>query len=170
MFPNTTWAEAEQSFLILAHEDPSDIVSQMYLGQTLLNEQKYAVEIVPYEKVQFLEKGGVKLILTQHRILVDQLAMAYGISGRTADSKALLQESVRSDPNYPLNYYNLACVSADEKNKAAVLQNLSLAFEHRDQFLPGEKMPDAATDPLFQEYTQDKDFKALVSRFKKTQS
>ncbi len=66
----------------------------MFLGQTLFNEQKYAAAIVPYEKVQSLEKGGVKLTLTQHRILVDQLAMAYGISGRTADSKALLRCTV----------------------------------------------------------------------------
>jgi hypothetical protein len=42
------------------------------------------------------------LTLTQHRILGDQLAMAYGISGHTADSKALLRELARTDPGYPL--------------------------------------------------------------------
>jgi hypothetical protein len=90
--------------------------------------------------------------------------MAYGISGRTSDSKALLQESVRTDPSYPLNYYNLACVSADENDKAGVLKNLSLAFQHKDQVLPGEQMPDPASDPSFKKYAQDADFKALLTR------
>jgi predicted Zn-dependent protease len=134
----------------------------MYLGQTLFKEEKFAAAIVPYEKVRALEKAGTKLTLTQHRILGDQLAMAYGISGRTSDSKALLQESVRTDPTYPLNYYNLACVSADENDKAGVLKNLSLAFQHKDQLLPGEQMPDPASDPSFKKYAQDADFKALL--------
>jgi predicted Zn-dependent protease len=129
----------------------------------LFREEKYALAVAPYEKVQALERHGMRLTLTQHRILVDQLAMAYGISGRTADSKALLQEGVRSDPDYPLNYYNLACVAADENDKSAVFKNLSLAFQHRDQVLLGEQMPDPAFDSSFKKYAQDADFKAFIS-------
>ena len=90
--------------------------------------------------------------------------MAYGISGRTAVSKALLQESVRTDPSYPLNYYNLACVSADEDDKAGVMKNLSLDFQHKDQVLKGEQMPNPASDPSFKKYAEDADFKALLAR------
>ncbi len=156
--------EAEKSFAGIVRDHPDNIAAQMYLGQTLFREEKFAAAIVPYEKVRALEKSGTKLTLTQHRILGDQLAMAYGISGRTADSKALLQESVRTDPSYPLNYYNLACVSADEGDKAGVLKNLSLAFQHKDQVLAGEQMPDPASDPSFKKYAQDADFKALLAR------
>ncbi|WP_245536468.1 hypothetical protein [Terriglobus saanensis] len=108
----------------------------------------------------------MKLTRTQHRILVDQLAMAYGISGHTVDSKALLQEAVRSDPEYPLNYYNLACVAVDENDKPAVLKNLTLAFQHHAQVLLNEHLPDPSSDPSFQKYAQDADFKALVDRLK----
>ena len=160
------WDQAEKGFRDITRSQPNNVPAQMYLGQTLFHQQKYPDAVAPYEKVRSLEKGGVKLTLTQHRILVDQLAMAYGISGRTADSKALLQEGVRSDPDYPLNYYNLACVSADENDKLAVLKNLTLAFQHRRQVLPGEQMPDPASDPSFQKYAQDADFKALVGRLK----
>jgi predicted Zn-dependent protease len=156
--------EAETSFADIARLHPSNVAAQMYLGQTLFREEKFAEAIAPYEKVRTLEKGGVKLSQTQHRILNDQLAMAYGISGRTADAKALLQESVRTDPGYPLNYYNLACVAADENDKASVLKNLSLAFQHKEQVLTGEKMPDPASDPSFKKYAQDADFKALLAR------
>ena len=159
-------AEAEQSFREIVRRDPTNIAAQMHLGQTLFKEEKFAEAIAPYEKVRALEKEGTKLTLTQHRILGDQLAMAYGISGRTADSKALLQELVRTDPEYPLNYYNLACVAADENDKPGVLKNLTLAFRHRSQVLPGEQMPDPTSDQSFQKYAQDSDFKALVSRLK----
>src|SRR5271163_4870116 len=142
-------ADAERVFAQITREHPDNIAAQMHLGQTLFKEEKFAAAIVPYEKVRALEKSGTKLTLTQHRILGDQLAMAYGISGRTSDSKALLQESVRTDPAYPLNYYNLACVSADEDDKSGVLKNLSLAFQHKDQVLQGEQMPDPASDPSF---------------------
>jgi predicted Zn-dependent protease len=155
-------AEAERSFRELVSRDPSSVAAQMFLGQTLFREEKFSDAIVPYEKVRDLEKSGVKLTLMQHRILGDQLAMAYGISGRTADSKALLEELVRTDPEYPLNYYNLACVAADQNDKPAVLKNLGMAFLHRSQILPGEEMPDPAADPSFKKYAQDADFKALL--------
>jgi predicted Zn-dependent protease len=166
LYNSGKWPEAERSFASIVREHPDNIAAQMYLGQTLFHEEKYAAAIAPYEKVRSFEKSGVKLTTTQHRILVDQLAMAYGISGRTADSKALLQESVRSDPDYPLNYYNLACVAADENDKPAVLKNLTLAFQHRGQVLPGEQMPDPSSDPSFQKYAQDSEFKALVNHLK----
>lgn len=164
LYDSGKFADAEKGFAQITREHPENIAAQMYLGQTLFNEEKFAAAVVPYEKVRSLEKSGTKLTLTQRRILGDQLAMAYGISGRTADSKALLQESVRTDPSYPLNYYNLACVSADEDDKAGVLKNLSLAFQHKDQVLPRERMPDPASDPSFKKYTQDADFKALLAR------
>jgi predicted Zn-dependent protease len=157
-------ADAERSFAEITRQHPDNIAAQMYFGQTLFKEEKFAAAVVPYEKVRSLEKSGTKLTLIQHRILGDQLAMAYGISGRSADAKALLQESVRTDPGYPLNYYNLACVSADENDKAGVLKNLSLAFQHKDQVLPGEQIPDPASDPSFKKYAQDADFKALLAR------
>ena len=164
LYDSGKFADAEKGFAQITLQHPENIAAQMYLGQTLFKEEKFAAAVVPYEKVRSLEKSGTKLTLTQHRILGDQLAMAYGISGRTADSKALLQESVRTDPSYPLNYYNLACVSADDDDKAGVLKNLSLAFQHKDQVLPDERMPDPASDPSFKKYAQDADFKALLAR------
>jgi len=170
LYSSGKWSEAEKSFAGIVRDHPDNIAAQMYLGQTLFKEEKFAEAIVPYEKVRALEKEGSKLTLTQHRILGDQLAMAYGISGRTADSKALLRDLVRTDPEYPLNYYNLACVAADEDDKAGVLKNLSQAFQHKDQVLPGEQMPDLASDSSFKKYAQDADFKALLDQLRpKTQ-
>lgn len=161
-------ADAEKSFAEIAREHPANVSAQMYLGQTLFKEEKFTEAIGPYEKVRALEKSGTKLTLIQQRILGDQLAMAYGLGGRSADAKALLEESVRDDPGYPLNYYNLACVAADEDDKAAVLKELNLALQHRDQALPGEQMPNPESDPSFKKYAEDAEFKALVARFRRS--
>ena len=159
-------ADAEKGLAEVTRDHPDNITAQMYLGQTLFKEEKFTAAITPYEKVRELEKNGLNLSLTQRRILGDQLAMAYGLSGRSADAKVLLQESVRNDPGYPLNYYNLACLAADQDDKPAVLKNLNLAFQHRDQVLPGEQMPDPESDPSFKKYAEDAEFKALAGKFK----
>lgn len=156
--------EAEKIFEGIVRHDPSNVAAQMYLGQTLFRQEKFADAIVPYEAVRALEKSGTKINVTQHRVLVDQLAMAYGISGRRSDSKALLEESIRSDPEYPLNYYNLACLAADEGDKGRVLANISLAFAHKEHVLQGEQMPDPRADSSFQRYVRDEDFIKLMAK------
>jgi len=164
LYANGKLQDAEKIFEEIVRHDPSNVSAQMYLGQTLFREEKFKDAIIPYEKVRVLEKAGTKVTLTQHRILVDQLAMAYGISGRGADSKALLDGAIRSDPEYPLNYYNLACLAADENDKGKVLSNISLAFEHKEHVLEGEQMPDPRTDSSFQKYVRDEDFIKLMAK------
>ncbi len=97
-------------------------------------------------------------------MLTDQLVMAYGISGQLKQAHALLDEAIKLDPEYPLNYYNRACAYAEEGNKNAALTNLSLAFERKDHMLKGEKMPDPRIDSSFQKYVQDSDFIQLMTQ------
>jgi predicted Zn-dependent protease len=158
------FADAERDFRELTKRDPSNIEGQVYLGQALFRQEKYAESVLPYEKARELERKGTKLTSDQHRILVDQLAMAYGISGDLKKSRALLESAIRDDPEYPLNYYNLACTYAEEGDKAKVLTNLSLAFQHWGRVLKGEQMPDPRTDSSFQKYVRDEDFMKLMAR------
>jgi hypothetical protein len=75
-----------------------------------------------------------------------------------------LDVAIQQDPEYPLNYYNLACAFAEEGDKNKALANLSLAFQHKDNVLKGEKMPDPRTDSSFQKYLRDEDFLKLMAR------
>src|ERR1700733_12196409 len=131
---------------------------QEYIGE------KYADAVVPYEKARELEASGSKLPSDQHRVLIDQLAMAYGISGDLKKTHALLESAIRDDPEYPLNYYNLACAYAEEGDKGKALTNLSLAFQHKEHALKGEQMPDPRTDSSFQKYVRDEDFTKLMAK------
>lgn len=122
------FADAERDFRELAKLDPSNVEDQVYLGQSLFRQEKYIESVLPYEKARELEKRGSKLTSDQHRILVDQLAMAYGISSNPKKALALLERAIRDDPEYPLNYYNLACVYAEEGTRTRCSQISPLRF------------------------------------------
>jgi predicted Zn-dependent protease len=158
------FADAERDFRELIKRDPSNVEGQVYLGQALFRQEKYTDSVLPYEKARELERSGSKLTSDQHRILVDQLAMAYGIGGDLKKARTLLEDAIRQDPEYPLNYYNLACAFAEAGDKDKVLMNLSLAFQHKENVLKGEQLPDPRTDSSFQKYVRDEDFLKLMAR------
>lgn len=161
-FREGKYNEAERDFREVTKADPSNIYAQVYLGQTFFKEEKYADAVGPYEKARALEKSGKSLSSDQHRILIDQLVMAYGISSQLKKAHGLLDEAIPQDPEYPLNYYNLACAFAEEGNKDKMLANLALAFQHKDHMLQGEQMPDPRSDSSFQKYVRDDDFSKLM--------
>lgn len=161
-FREGKYSEAERDFREIAKSDPSNVYAHVYLGQTFFKEEKYAEAIGPYEKARTLEKNGTQLSSDQHRILVDQLVMAYGVSGQLKKAHTLLDEAISQDPAYPLNYYNLACAFAEEGNKDKMLANLTLAFQHKDHVLKGEQIPDPRSDSSFQKYVRDDDFLKLM--------
>jgi predicted Zn-dependent protease len=131
------FAEAERDLREITKRDPSNIYAQVYLGQALFRQEKYAEAVVPYEKARALETNGSKLSSDQHRIIVDQLAMAYGISGDLKKARALLDGAIQQDPEYPLNYYNLACAFAEEGDKNKALSPPRQARSLPTQALPG---------------------------------
>ena len=108
-------------------------------------------------KLSIWNEFGNKLTSDQHRVLIDQLGMAYGLSGDLEMARAPLESAIQKTPEYPLNYYNLACAFAEEDDENKALANLSLAFQHKDNVLKGEKMPDPRTDSSFEKYVRDDD-------------
>lgn len=161
-FRDGKYSAAERDFREVVRLDPSNVYAQVYLGQTLFKEEKYADAVGPYEKARALEKAGKVLSSEQHRILIDQLVMAYGISSQLKKAHALLDEAIQQDPEYPLNYYNVACAFAEEGDKSKMLANLAQAFQHKDHVLKGEQMPDPRADSSFEKYVRDDDFVKLM--------
>jgi tetratricopeptide (TPR) repeat protein len=100
--------------------------------------------------------------LKWRRICTDQLSVAYGMAGALADSIAINIAAIKRDPTYPLYYYNLACAEAEGSNATDAKLHLQQAFERRANLLPGETMPDPASDDSFSTLMQDPDFAAFV--------
>jgi predicted Zn-dependent protease len=163
-FGSNDWLAAEQDFREVVKRDPSNVFAQMYLGQILFRQERHAEAAVYFQKARDLEKSGKALSTVQDRILTDQLVMSYGITGELKRTHALLVEAVGKDPDYPLNYCNLACSYAEEDDKAKALANLKLAFDRKGNVLKGEQMPDPRADSSFQKYFHDDDFVGLMKR------
>ncbi len=92
------------------------------------------------------------------RVVRDQAGMAYGVSGDLGEARRIFVEGVVTDPDYPLNYYNLACADAGEHKLADARLHLKQAFDRKANVLPGERMPDPTQDDSFLPYKSDKDF------------
>jgi len=96
------------------------------------------------------------------RIATDQLVMALGMSGDLKDSRGVAEKAIAADPDYPLNYYNLACADAEEGNATDAKTHLQQAFDRRANVLKGESMPDPAKDDSILKLRKNKAFWAFV--------
>lgn len=163
-FRSNDWPAAERDFRELVKRDSSNIIVNMYLGQTLFRQEHYAEAATFFQKTRDLQKDGKQLNTTQDRILTDQLVMSYGITGEMKKAHTLLDEAIGKDPEYPLNYYNRACAFAEEGDKGKALANLDLAFQKKANVLKGEQMPDPRADSSFQKYVRDSDFVNLMKK------
>jgi tetratricopeptide (TPR) repeat protein len=95
---------------------------------------------------------------TARRVLTDQAGMAYGMSGDITKARSLFEKAIVEDPDYPLNYYNLACADAEAKNLADARRHLQQAFARKANVIAGETMPDPTKDDSFLAYRDNKEF------------
>jgi len=103
--------------------------------------------------------------VTERRVLTDQLVMSYGMTGEFKKSRALATEAIAKDPEYPMNYYNLACADAEQGHAADARVHLQQAFDRKANVLPGETMPDPTRDSSFQKLKKDAAFWTFVQGF-----
>lgn len=106
--------------------------------------------------------GGSSDPRTLRRVTTDQLSMALGLAGHFNQSKAVNEAAIAIDPTYPLYYYNLACANAEQGDAAGARTHLEQAFQRRANTLPGETLPDPATDPSIVKLQSNAPFWAFV--------
>lgn len=132
-------------------------------GNAFFNAENYKEAVVYYQKALDLEKKEQKLDRVRWRVLVDNLGMAYGISGDLANAKAVLEYGASKDPTYPMFYYNLACAYAEENDLDNAILNLKTAFRYKDNANPGEEMPDPREDSSFARFLENDTFQKTLS-------
>ena len=122
----------------------------------LKHEYKEAIGL--YAKALELEKKQPTLDSTLWRVLIDNLGMAYGISGDLKSAKETFEYGLSKDKTYPMFYYNLACTYAEMNDMDASIANLKLAFSYKANVIATEQMPDPATDDSFQRFLKNERF------------
>ena len=152
---------------LLQGSSASTVMELMREGSYYYSKHDFEKAIGPYQKALDLEKGRRTLSKTLWKVLVDNLGMAYGISGDLDKAKETFAYGISKDPDYPMFYYNMACTYGEKDNMDKAIEYLKLAFDRRENMIPGEKMPNPATDSSFERFMQDEKFKAALKELKK---
>lgn len=100
------------------------------------------------------------------RVLLDNLGMAYGLTGDLANAKATFELAIAKDPSYPLFHYNLACTYGEMGDRDRAIGELERAFSVRANVHKDEQMPDPARDASFARFMKDETFVAALARIR----
>lgn len=115
-----------------------------------------------YYKAALDAMPGTADYLNPRRAATDQLVMSLGRSGDLKEATAVAEKAVTADPDYPINYYNLACIDAGRGNAAAAKTHLQQAFDRKANVIHGESMPDPAKDDSILKLKKNQAFWAFV--------
>jgi hypothetical protein len=118
--------------------------------------------IRPYQSALDLEKKNPQLDHTMWRVLVDNLGMAYGITGDLSHAEVTFNYGLSKDPDYPMFYYNLACVNAERDDMDKTIEYLKKAFALKANAIAGEGMPDPRQDDSFQRFMSNDRFRRFA--------
>jgi tetratricopeptide (TPR) repeat protein len=138
----------------------AEAIDYFRIGTLLFNRTPSAA--IPYYKASLTHMPPGSERTTMHRVTTDQLVMALGMSGDLAASRALANKAIAADPDYPLNYYNLACADAEQGDAANARIHLQQAFERKANVIPGEAMPDPTQDNSILKLKSDASFWQFV--------
>lgn len=130
-------------------------------AQTLYQNHLYEAAAPMFEQA-LTKLTDSKDQLTWRRVATDQAGMAYGMSGNVPKARAVFDAAVARDPDYPMNYYNLACADAEEKKLPDARAHLQQAFARKANMIQGETIPDPTKDDSFLPYRNDKEFWAFL--------
>jgi tetratricopeptide (TPR) repeat protein len=117
-----------------------------------------------YARALELEKQRPVLSRNDWRTLVDNLGMAYGMSGQLETARETFEYGLSSDPEYPMFHYNLACTYAELGQRDPAIAELELAFRYEANMIEGEELPDPRADSSFARYLMDEEFNRALRR------
>jgi tetratricopeptide (TPR) repeat protein len=153
---------AEEHFRAVIQIIPDHLGSRMFLGNALFYQNKFSDAIPEYERALARNEKAKDLSQTEERLLIDNLGMAYGLSGHLDKCKKFYEDAIKKDPSYPDYYYNLACIVAEQGDLDAAITNLKLGFDRRSNSLPGESYSNPRTDDSFKKFLGNEKFEAAL--------
>jgi tetratricopeptide (TPR) repeat protein len=149
---------------ILPNFSPTSIDNFQYGNHFYLN-NNYEKAIVYYKRALEQEKNKPLLKKTSWLVLVDNLALAYGLSGDLEMAQKTIQYGVSKEPTYPMFYYTLARTYARLNDLENCLLNLEKAAQYKPNMISGEKWPEPEKDQSFQRFLNNERFTEASEKF-----
>ena len=143
---------------------PTSIDNFQYGNHFYLN-NNHEKAAVYYKKALEQEKHKPLLKRTSWLVLVDNLAVAYGLSGDLEMAQKTIQHGISKEPTYPIFYYTLARTYARLNDLDNCLLNLEKAAQYKSNMISGEKWPEPAKDQSFQRFLDNERFTEAAERF-----
>jgi len=147
-------------------EVAADAVLLFGQGSAFFLRNEYEKAIGPYQQALNREKAAPKLSQPLWHVLIDNLAMAYGMTGKLDAAEEVVKYGLSKDPEYPMFYFLMADVAAERNDLENTLKFLRLALKFRANMIPGEKMPDPMSDDSFKRFAGNAEFRKLAAAFR----
>jgi tetratricopeptide (TPR) repeat protein len=136
-------------------------------GSKFYLQHNYSEAANSYLKALELNRQQHTLSKDYFHVLVDNLGMSYGISGKLLQAKATFEYGLTQDPEYPMFYYNLACTYGELDNMSDALTQLRLAYKYKANMIAGERLPDPLKEDSFRRFVDKEDFVKAVHEMQK---
>ena len=143
-------------------DDPKIKLNFLAESQQFMN-GNYSASIPLYESV--LKQDNL-LTKDYWYVLIDNLGMAYGITGDLKSAEKLFKYGLTKDATYPMFYFELACASAENNDMKSCISYLKTANKFKKNVLPGETFPDPAKDDSFQRFMNNAEFLEALKELK----
>lgn len=155
------YKDAEKYFRAAIAEKPDSWLAHAQLGDALFGETNMGC-IAEYEKSKELADADKSVQATQKRLVINQLGVIYGMSGKFDESIETYQQAIAQDPDYGPYYYNLACSYSGKNDLDHVISNLQEVAKRKDKWPADESFPDPRKDDSFKNYLGNERFEKAL--------
>lgn len=131
-------------------------------GTSYYNQNEFKKAIPFYVQALALEQQDRKLEKKFWYVLVDNLGMAYGVTGDLEMARETFEYGIQNDPDYPMFYYEMADYFGEKGDSLNAIAYLQKAYDRRANFIAGEKFPDPRADDSFKKLLKNPDFRKFV--------
>jgi len=149
-------------------KNPKDIkvtsLDFLLMGSISFYQELYPPAIWFYKRALESESRSPQLTKDYYRSLIDNLGMAYSLSGKYSSAEELFLKEIPNDPTYPMYYYNLACNYAELEDLESTLAYLQRAIDNQENMIDGEQFPDLQNDSSFKYFLSDKRFIEFIEK------
>ena len=165
-------AEAERLLRPIVAREPENRVARYFLGEALYYQKKYRAAIEVHEPLladELKDPQLAKLLRNPEAplVLIDNLAMAYGISGQHEQCLRTVEKGIELAPRYPYFYFTQACAYADMGGREdEALASCEQAMRKSMKRLLLDRMLQAARkDDSLAKLTHQNDLKRLIEHY-----